>query len=172
TSSGVGRGSRVNSKKNLASSTIPSVSSSEPFSPSQRPINQPSKKLQSWNTGSSANVNFNSTMILPTQSMGIPMANSGFIGSMDSRESPVAFATQLNNGSMGLISGPPVNNNLSISTTGMAYNESSNSLRCSIQSHILRLTSFLLGSPIVPVQRHYMQQQQIFSSYTSSNCTS
>ncbi|CAH8586453.1 unnamed protein product [Schistosoma turkestanicum] len=169
TSSGVGRGSRVNSKKNLASSTIPSVSSSEPFSPSQRPINQPSKKLQSWNTGSSANVNFNSTMILPTQSMGIPMANSGFIGSMDSRESPVAFATQLNNGSMRPNSGPPVNNNLSISTTGMAYNESSNSLDAQ-SNHNMRL-------PVSPRQSYCssqtpMQQQQYSVPNTSSNCTS
>ncbi|CAH8676146.1 unnamed protein product [Schistosoma haematobium] len=169
TSSGVGRGSRVNSKKNLTANTIPSVSSSESFSPGQRPVNQQSKKLQSWNNGSSTNVSFNSTMISPTQSMGIPMVNSGFIGNLDRRESPVTFATQSNNGSMRPNSGPPVNNNLNISTTGITYNESSNNLDTQ-PNHNTRL-------PVSP-QHSYcssqmpMQQQQYSVSNTSNNCTS
>ncbi|VDP49381.1 unnamed protein product [Schistosoma curassoni] len=169
TSSGVGRGSRVNSKKNLTANTIPSVSSSESFSPGQRPVNQQSKKLQSWNNGSSTNVSFNSTMISPTQSMGIPMVNSGFIGNLDRRESPVTFATQSNNGSMRPNSGPPVNNNLNISSTGITYNESSNNLDTQ-PNHNTRL-------PVSP-QHSYcssqmpMQQQQYSVSNTSNNCTS
>lgn len=108
-------------------------------------------------------------MISPTQSMGIPMVNSGFIGNLDRRESPVTFATQSNNGSMRPNSGPPVNNNLNISTTGITYNESSNNLDTQ-PNHNTRL-------PVSP-QHSYcssqmpMQQQQYSVSNTSNNCTS
>ncbi|KAK4474943.1 hypothetical protein MN116_002048 [Schistosoma mekongi] len=167
TSSGVGRGSRINSKKNLTSSTIPSVSSTESFSPSQRVINQQPRKPQSWNTGSAGNVNFNSAMISPTQSIGMPMLNSGFISGMDNRESPVTFATQSNSATMRPNSGPPANN-LNISTNGIPYNESSNSL--DVQSNPnMRL-------PVSPRHSYCssqmpMQQQYPIPNTSGNSCT-
>ncbi|KAH8868122.1 Zinc finger MIZ domain-containing protein 1 [Schistosoma japonicum] len=167
TSSGVGRGSRINSKKNLTSSTIPSVPSTESFSPSQRAINQQPRKPQSWNNGSAGNVNFNSTMISPTQSMGMPMLNSGFISGIDNRESPVTFATQSNSANIRPNSGPPANNS-NISTSGILYNESSNSL--DVQSNPnMRL-------PVSPRHSYCssqmpMQQQYPIPNTSGNSCT-
>nr|CAH8872940.1 unnamed protein product [Trichobilharzia regenti] len=170
TSSGVGRGSRVNSKKSLAANTIPSVSSSEPFSPNQRVVSQQPKKVQSWNTGSSGNMNFNPTMLSPNQSAGMPMVNSSFIGGGDSRDSPVTFTSQAGNNCMRPNSGPPVNNSNSTGATGMGY-ESVNCLD-SQSNHSVRVpVSPRHGycSSQVPVQQQ-QQQQQYPVPNTVSNC--
>ncbi|CAH8665315.1 unnamed protein product [Heterobilharzia americana] len=166
TSSGVGRGSRVNSKKSLTASTIPSVSSSESFSPGQRIVNQQSKKLQSWNPGSSGNMNFSSSMISSTQSVGMSMANSGFISSGDSRESPVTFASQPGNTCMRPNSGPPANNP-NTGATGMGYNESVNCIDIQLNHNMRVPVSPRHGycSSQVPMQQHYPVPN------TSGNCT-
>ncbi|VDQ06750.1 unnamed protein product [Trichobilharzia regenti] len=134
----------------MAANTIPSVSSSEPFSPNQRVVSQQPKKVQSWNTGSSGNMNFNPTMLSPNQSAGMPMVNSSFIGGGDSR--------------------PPVNNSNSTGATGMGY-ESVNCLD-SQSNHSVRVpVSPRHGycSSQVPVQQQ-QQQQQYPVPNTVSNC--